>query len=139
MNETEKPRFIDNGNDSITDNATGLMWQKDTRNHKFNFAEAKEYAATLSLAGFSDWRVPTIQELQSIVDYTNYFLAIYPMFNCFSSFYWSSTTNANYTSYAWYVNFYNGNVYSNYKAGSYYVRCVRDISKLCEDCYHLVK
>ncbi len=62
--------FIDNNNGTITDLATGLMWQKaDDRNPR-DWENALDYAENLTLAGFSDWRLPNAKELQSIVDYS---------------------------------------------------------------------
>ncbi|MCP4713100.1 MAG: DUF1566 domain-containing protein, partial [Planctomycetes bacterium] len=66
------PGFTDNGNGTVTDNITGLMWQKspDTDGDgnidaadKLSYDEAVAGADTLSLAGYTDWRLPTIKEL----------------------------------------------------------------------------
>ncbi len=63
--------FVDNGDETITDQATGLMWQKGY-GEDLNWKEALAYAENLELAGYSDWRLPNAKELQSIVDYKNY-------------------------------------------------------------------
>jgi hypothetical protein len=90
------------------------------------WSEAISYCENLSLGGYSDWRLPNKQELISIVDVSRYNPAIYPAFvNVASDYYWSSTTNAYSTDYAWNVNFGNGRVDGNYKTGTNYVRCVR--------------
>lgn len=62
--------FIDNGDGTITDKATGLMWQKADSQKGLNWQDALQYSENLSLAGHDDWRVPNAKELQSIVDYT---------------------------------------------------------------------
>lgn len=63
-------QFVDNGDGTITDNATGLMWQKADDATARNWKESLEYAEGLTLGGHSDWRLPNAKELQSIVDYT---------------------------------------------------------------------
>ncbi len=62
--------FIDNGNGTIKDQATGLMWMKADSDSTMNWEEALVYAENLVCAGYDDWRLPNAKELQSIVDYT---------------------------------------------------------------------
>lgn len=62
--------YFDNGDGTITDSSTGLMWQKNDSNDSLNWEYALAYAEDLTLAGYSDWRLPNTKELQSIVDYT---------------------------------------------------------------------
>lgn len=78
--------FKDNGNQTITDNATGLMWQKTTTSEGLNWEDALKYAENLTLGGYDDWRLPNAKELQSLVDYsrspqTTNSPAIDPVFN----------------------------------------------------------
>lgn len=68
--EYGKNNFVDNGNGTITDFATGLMWQKADDGKTRDWKSALTYAENLSLAGYDDWRLPNTKELQSIVDYT---------------------------------------------------------------------
>jgi len=65
-----KNSFIDNGNGTITDSATRLMWQQSDSGKGVNWEEALKYAESLELGGYDDWRLPNSKELQSIVDYT---------------------------------------------------------------------
>ena len=65
-----KNQFVDNGDGTVTDNATGLTWQKADSRRELNWAQALKYAEKLELAGHSDWRLPNAKELQSIVDYS---------------------------------------------------------------------
>ena len=63
-------QFVNNGDGTITDNATGLMWQQSDDGNARDWENALLYAENLTLAGYSDWRLPNAKELQSIVDYT---------------------------------------------------------------------
>ncbi|MBU2492077.1 MAG: DUF1566 domain-containing protein [Bacteroidetes bacterium] len=62
-----QPSYSDNGDGTITDNNTGLMWQKNLLESKYNYYEAVEAADTFSLAGYNDWRLPTIKEIYSLM------------------------------------------------------------------------
>ena len=100
-------QFINNGNGTITDNATGLMWMQNDNGKGVTWEKALGYAENLTYAGYSDWRLPDVKELQSIVDYTrspstSNSAAINPLFNCTQitneagvadyPWYWSNTT-----------------------------------------------
>lgn len=62
--------FLDNQDETIADSATGLMWQKSDDGIARDWENALSYSENLTLAGYSDWRLPNAKELQSIVDYT---------------------------------------------------------------------
>ncbi|MBI5749112.1 MAG: DUF1566 domain-containing protein [Nitrospinae bacterium] len=121
------PSYTDNGNGTITDNVTGLIWQKEDDNTPRTWSDAGTYCDNLTLGGQSDWRLPSKKELISIVNYGTYNHAINTTYfpNTNSSYYWSSTTVANYSSDAWSVNFSYGYVDGYGKSSSYYVRCIR--------------
>lgn len=125
-------RFVDNGDGTITDKATGLMWAKDgngagcNNGNNIAWGAAITFAEGLDFAGYSDWRLPNVKELQSIVDYGTYSPAIDSVFtNTQSNYYWSSTTYAGNTANAWYVSFASGSVFGVSKDSDYYVRPVR--------------
>ena len=61
--------YEDNGDGTITDLVTGLMWQKDMGEKK-SFDSAKASTSNFSLAGYNDWRIPTIKELYSLIQFT---------------------------------------------------------------------
>lgn len=100
--------FVDNGDGTITDLATGLMWQKADSGTGMDWEESLTYAEDLELAGYSDWRLPNAKELQSIVDYSRSIVAtdsaaIDPIFEITQiedmngdkqyPYFWSSTTH----------------------------------------------
>lgn len=66
-----KNDFADNGDGTVTDRATGLMWQQADSGKALNWEEALAYAEDLTCGGHTDWRLPNAKELQSIVDYTH--------------------------------------------------------------------
>jgi hypothetical protein len=117
--------FKDNGDGTVTDEATGLMWQQGTAPGLYNWEEALAYCENLTFAGYDDWRLPKLKELQSIVDYTRYHPSIDPIFaDTVSYAYWSSTTIP-YPESASNVSFYYGSGTWYEKTARAYVRAVR--------------
>jgi hypothetical protein len=141
--------FTDNGDGTITDNVTGLMWEKlsdDGTIHDWNdaytWANAFTKVSTLnstSFAGYDDWRVPNLVELETLrnlgaVDpatYSSFYTGCAPgctVTTCSctrSTNYWSSSTYADTPSYAWNVDFYDGDNVAPGKTTTNYVRAVR--------------
>lgn len=62
--------FVDNKDGTVTDKATGLMWAKDDNGKELYWNDALVFSENSELAGFTDWRLPNIKELQSIADYS---------------------------------------------------------------------
>jgi hypothetical protein len=127
--------YINNGNGTVTDIETKLMWQQATAGkgtwYKLSWEEAMLYCRDLSLAGYTDWRLPKLDELKTLVDYSTPRL---PKINhkyfpdtaaFFSSFYWSSTEYAYSFFHAWGVYFIHGYDEYNHKTTGWYVRAVR--------------
>jgi Protein of unknown function (DUF1566) len=141
-------RFVDNGDGTVTDAQTGLMWEKKDdggllhdKDNTYTWADAMgefvsevngysaDGTAQAGLGGHSDWRMPTSAELQTIL------LAPFPCGTspCIdstfgptvASFYWSSTTDSGNPTSAWDVTFDNGTVLIVNKANAFYVRAVR--------------
>jgi hypothetical protein len=124
--------FIDNGDGTISDTSSGLMWQKATASGTYTWEQALNYCENLTLpaGGYSDWRLPNRNELQWIVDYSKSYPAIDTTFfpDTMVSNYWSSTSWVDYTYNAKYVAFAVGNLGANDKSRvTHYVRAVRDI------------
>ena len=119
-------------NDVVLDTQTKLMWQDNEIGTKVNWEAAIQRCEDLSLARHEDWRLPSINELRSIIDISKTSPALVDAFTkSSSSYYWSSSTYEDSKSDAWGVNFYSGDVDSRYmgngdKGDFNYVRCVRD-------------
>ena len=122
----------------VKDEATGLIWEMKTddgsihdKSKTYNWDDAqKVHIANLNamhFGGYSDWRPPTVEELQSLVDYTCYNPAINTAYfpNTMSSYYWSSTTHAIYSAGAWCVHFGYSRIKHYDKSRSFCVRAVR--------------
>jgi hypothetical protein len=129
--------LVINADQTVTDTSTGLIWSVDTSETTMNWGMALKYCENYSLADYSDWRLPEKEELRSIVDYTRYSPTIDTnYFKTLSAFYWSSTSHASNTGFAWGVDFYDGygNLYA--KDSSYFVRAVR--GGQCRSFGHLI-
>lgn len=137
--------FVDNGDGTISDNATGLMWSKTDSGQSMNWQSALEYAQRLNKAeylGYNDWRVPDVKELHTILDYSRSpqstsSAAIDPIFEISSikdergqqnyPYFWSSTThenairggvNAAYVSFGEALGYMRGNLLDVHGAGA---------------------
>ncbi|MBF0536980.1 MAG: DUF1566 domain-containing protein [Nitrospirae bacterium] len=109
------PRFTDNGNSTVTDKLTGLIWLKDAGTPTIgscpggfmSWGMALTYVACLNTAsyqGYTDWRLPNRRELLSLINRGSFgpsLPASHPFTNVQSGFYWSSTTNPHAITDAW--------------------------------------
>ena len=117
------PRYTDNGDGSVTDNLTGLVWLKNANcfglhSWEFAFVFSKGLASGLcgltdgSVAG--DWRLPNQKEMLSLIDYGQYDPALtpgHPFTGVQDGDYWSSSTRVNHPTDAWSVVLIGGNIY----------------------------
>jgi len=111
------------------DPQTGLEWQWKSPG-EMTWHEAQEYAESLSLDGKEDWRLPTLAELESLLDRTKARPEGRPPMREEVPFrdelcYWSSTTFERDTKTAWILMFDGAYLLSYYKSNLYHVRCVR--------------
>jgi hypothetical protein len=140
------PRFIDNGDGSVTDKLTGLIWLKNANcpNGTKTWSDAVTFGNSLydgwsgdgsgGDCGLSDgssagaWRLPNVRELQSLIDFGRHSPAL-PAYHPFtavqSSYYWSSSTGASSPDIVWSVAMGYGHVFNYYKVSYYYVWPVR--------------
>ncbi len=130
--------YVDNADGTITDSSTGLTWMRCTMGQTwsgsscsgarvgYTWDQARALTNAVGFAGKTDWRLPSIRELQTIVDRTLFLPSIdrivFP--GTPSSYYWSGSAHG-FPNFAWGVNFGNG--YSSYfnRFSEYRVRLVR--------------
>jgi hypothetical protein len=119
--------YTDNGDGTVTDKVTALVWQQTNAADKKTQADAFAYCSSLTLGGYKDWRLPTVIELASLltpgVYSPNVNTAYFP--NNPSDWFWSSTAYAGQSGYGWDVDFGLGNTYWVDVTSTQYVRCVR--------------
>jgi hypothetical protein len=128
---TPASEFTDHGDGTVTHQATGLMWMKCPLGQSgsdcatgsantYSWEAALEGAAGSGFAGYTDWRLPNINELRSIVEERCYGPGInetvFPATP--STYFWSSSPDAYDSDYAWYVDFYDGNSFGSYRGNS---------------------
>jgi hypothetical protein len=99
------PSYTDNGNGTVTDEITGLMWQK-TDGGEMTFSAAKSFCESLDLAGYIDWRLPTGFELFSINSYDKVNPALNTTFftRTTAEYWWTNETRVDASSSVWVVN-----------------------------------
>lgn len=119
----------DHNRDVVMDYDNNLMWMdtKDTISKKLSHKEAEPYCESLSLAGYSNWRLPTIDEFQTVVDKTNKktFIAREFRYNKPEGFWALHAHVRTFWFYADYMNFVSGTPYFDNRNVYKFVRCVR--------------
>lgn len=117
--------LTDNTNNTISDELTDLMWQKSGSEVQ-NWENALTYCENLSFVGYTDWRLPNVKELMTIVDITQSSTKISGVFSdTTDDSYWSNTTRVDSVGYAWSIDFGDARIGTNYKIGTAALRCVR--------------
>ena len=130
------PRFFVEGN-CVTDNLTGLIWARDANLLKeiTNWQTALNFVAFINsgdgLCGYQDWRLPNVNELESLVHFgqpdSAAWLNTQGFINVQPNYYWSSSSVANHTSNAWVVLIGDGYVTYGPKSGNNFVWLVRNV------------
>jgi hypothetical protein len=124
-------RFVDNGDGTITDTVSNLIWSKATLSDEcVTHAEAESICVQLDLAGHTDWRLPTVEELFALADRSRKQPAIdtdaFP--DTKSDWYWTSTISAWSSDVAWVVLFADGSAGYLHRGGyNAFVRAVRSV------------
>ena len=119
----------------VLDKRNGICWQDtvESKESSEDWDNAVAYCDKLELAGMEQWRLPTFQELLSIVDYRKINPAINPAFDFVEErTYWTSTTFAPNVSRAWTIDFRTGKSFYSYKTTSHAVRCVKEVRQTSE-------
>ena len=115
--------------DCVTDNLTGLMWVRSPSTNVDTWPNALTSANDLTLCGFSDWRLPNVNELESLVNSEVANPATWLNTQGFNGIqahsYWSSSSDASSVVDAWYVALNSGRVSATTKSGFNYVLPVR--------------
>jgi hypothetical protein len=115
----------------VKDNVNKLLWEDSihTENSKVNHKEAEDYCENLELGSYSKWRLPSLNELLTVVDYTRYKPAILNEFKYVSKdvLYWTSTPYARSSDEFWGVSFKDG---ATSNASQTYDRQIRCVHKL---------
>ena len=122
--------FTNVGDKTVLDSTTGLTWQRGGSDEPMVFDKAQEYINQLNgglFAGFLDWRLPTIQELMTLLKSKEGDNGLYidSVFDTPQKYCWSSTTHKSSPQSAWYVDFLDVIMYWGDFTSSNYVRAVR--------------
>jgi len=127
--ETLEKVFPGSQHVAVIDHARGLMWAADdVCAEAVTFEEAEKSVAKLRLEGHADWRLPTIEELLSCVDYTRHDPAANTdLHRVKSVWYWTSTPAAWAASARWFVHFFDGGSFVGLGLNSGRVRAVRSV------------
>ena len=128
-----KAAYVNNGDGTVTDTTTGLIWQQTDDGIKRTWKDALACCEQLSLAGHDDWRLPNVRELETLVAVDRSKPAIDPLFSRRSDYYWTGSTQTFSPDLAWTVDFQYGKVYWAGKTDSCYVRCLRTPSEPAPD------
>ncbi|NVK25649.1 MAG: DUF1566 domain-containing protein [Gammaproteobacteria bacterium] len=138
-NSTPNEHFKSNGDGTVIDNKTGLMWMVCSLGQTWtgegcsgtaatlNWQDALAQANDATYSGFDDWYLPNIKELSSIVEDSCYDPSVnVELFAGIESYgYWSSTPNVKSKSNAFYIEFKDGYLFPQSKDFPFHVRLVR--------------
>ncbi len=113
-------RFVDNGDGTVTDRKTGLMWAQTDSMGDITWLDAKLYSENIILSTYHDWRMPTVNELESLFDETlekyeticGHRVKTHPLIELSCGFIWSSEERS-ISAFAY--NFSRGYVYKDRK------------------------
>ena len=133
--EVLKQKGLVSSNNIWKDPDTSLIWQKHIGNRGYSWYDAKTYCENMVLDGFSDWRVPTINELSTLLTERPYrnprsstkktFIKkdLFDTMGMYVQWFWTSEEYDN--RCGWFIGFYDGEQHYHVKGAKEYVRCVR--------------
>jgi hypothetical protein len=112
----------------VTDTTYKVMWQDNFEIIQDDNPLAQTYCDSLVLNGYTDWQLPTIMQLQTLIDTANEKVVLEKAFEYFEKGkYWSSTDFAQDLNKYWYLNISNGEINFEDASESNFIRCVRDL------------
>ena len=121
------PRFSQSvkgdGKTVISDTLTVYDWTYDFVTGK-TWQQALKYCEELNYGVYTDWKLPNINELRTLINYRLYYPAT-DLPNASTNYFWSSSSYASSTDSAWFMDFGYGGMYNFNKANYYAVRCMR--------------
>jgi Protein of unknown function (DUF1566) len=115
-------------NEAVRDNKTGLIWERSPRLDMYDWDRAHQRCLSNNTSGKNDWRVPTVQELKSLIDPSSTDVTLpkdHPFNNVEPAIYWSATKPQGNATYALFVNFSSGRSGTLEHYMSSFVWCVR--------------
>ena len=139
--------FLENHDETVSDKITGLMWAKCQQGHSglecqnggtggnldaqtFDWQQALQEAENSTLAGYGNWRLPNIKELESLIEYSCIAPALnlqtFPRVSNSQSITWTSSIANLFDDQSFYVNFFNGTTSADTRTTLRFVRLVRD-------------
>lgn len=126
-NVPNRQSYQDNGDGTMTDNVTGLIWQQATSEGTMTQAQGSDYCTALDLAGHHDWRLPSRIELLSLVNVNRYYPSINTDYFPATQAYWYWTSSSPYAGASGFgvVHFISGRCLNFEWESTNYVRCVR--------------
>jgi hypothetical protein len=128
--EPQRVKHEVDGGAIVIDHKTNLVWDANTTAESKTWAEADAAAKSCRLGGFTDWRLPTLDELESIRDISRYNPAIdTSLFSAKSEWYWTASPDASDPGCAWIVGFSYGGAYLYGRYGRCCVRAVRSVAR----------
>jgi phage baseplate assembly protein gpV len=119
-------------NEAVRDNKTGLIWERSPRLDMEDWNSAHKRCLASNTGGRKDWRVPTVQELNSLIEPSSMEIKLpdgHPFTNVEPAIYWSATKAPKNATYAMFVNFSSGGTATLEQQMSTFVWCVRDAMK----------
>jgi len=139
--ENNKSVFIrDNSEDIVRDKKLLFVWQDNASSNttQRNWDDAKKYCQDLVVGNITNWDLPKVSELESLLDFSNESKMISDIFkNTIQEDYWSSTKYVPSSKLAWSVNFKRGYSYGGQKSSKLFVRCIHRLKKKDQD-NHLI-
>lgn len=125
---TDSGRFVlVLGGEAVKDRKTGLLWEQAPDSFHGVWSEAPDHCRAKAVGGKQGWRVPTVQELSSLIDRSRHDPALpegHPFSNIKSAIYWTATPSPTDDIVAWQVSFFSGEPVTDQKSGMRRVWCV---------------